>query len=167
MSGSYDIGKAELTAKCKQGFLKGSTCLDVGAGCGTYYWLLGDYFKMDAVEVFTEFIDKYKLDTLYEHVFNIDIKDFRYKHYDLIIFGDVIEHLSVEGAQKVLEYALPRCDDLVVAVPYLYEQGIIEDNEYEIHLQPDLTKEVMTERYPYLELVIDYNNYGYYHKKKS
>lgn len=167
MSRSYDVGKVEITKMLKQGFTTGSTCLDVGAGMGTYYWLLGEHFKMDAVEVFPDFIDKYGLDEIYDHVFNVNIKDLRYKWYDFIIFGDVIEHMTVEDAQQVIQYALPRCHDLLVAVPYELEQDAIEDNEYEIHLQPDLTKEIMEERYPYLELILDCGYYGYYHRRRE
>lgn len=165
MSASYDFGKVQITKMVKTTFNKGQTCLDVGTGMGTYYWLFGDYLKMDGVEAFNDFIDKYELDKLYEHLFNVNIKDLRYKWYDLIIFGDVIEHMSVEDAQQVLEYACPRCADMIVAVPYELEQDAIEGNEYEIHLQPDLTPEIMEERYPYLELVFRSDFYGYYHKR--
>ena len=47
----------------------------------------------------------------------------------------------------------------------MYPQGAIKDNIYEIHKQPDLTKENMLERYPDLKLLIGCDAYGYYIKK--
>lgn len=165
MAYSYSYFKEDIADYLKSKFDKSAKILDVGAGSGTYYNYLGDYFKsMDAVEVFEPNIKEFDLENKYRKVFNVDIKDFEYEYYDIIIFGDILEHLNVEDAQKVLEYALDRCEELIVAVPYLYEQGICHDNVYEIHLQPDLTKEVMKERYPYLRLLYSNDEYGYYIK---
>ena len=140
--------------------------LDVGAGEGTYYNLLGKYYKnIDAVEVFMGNIKKYELEKKDQTVYNENIIDFRYEWYDLIIFGDVIEHLEVEEAQKVLEYAYDRCIEMIIAVPYMYKQGEVYGNKYEIHKQDDLSKENVIERYPYLELLYGNDEYGYYIKK--
>ena len=49
-----------------------------------------------------------------------------------------------------------------MAVPYLWEQGPEFNNPYEIHLQPDLTPEIMSERYPSLKLLFGNEGYGYY-----
>lgn len=136
--------------------------LDVGAGCGTYSLLLGDYFNnIDAVEVHKPNIEKYELEKKYRKVYNKDIREMEYD-YDLVIFGDILEHLEVEEAQKVLRYAINHSKEVLVAVPYLYKQGIVEDNVYEIHKQDDLTKEIMKERYPELRLLIGNEEYGYY-----
>ena len=140
--------------------------LDVGAGEGTYYDLIGDYFNnMDAVEVFKPNIDNFGLENKYKKVYNANICDFKYDFYDIIIFGDIIEHLEVKEAQEVLKYAFTRCREMIVAVPYRYKQGIEENNVYEIHKQDDLTEEIMQERYPFLELLYGNKEYGYYVKK--
>lgn len=163
---SYKYYKEEVKEYLKSRFNKDIKILDVGAGSGTYYELLKDYFdNMEAVEVFKPNIEKYELEKKYKKVYNVDIKDFEYKYYDLVIFGDVIEHLSVEEAQKVLEYAKNRCKEMIVAVPYMYEQGIEEDNVYEIHKQDDLTDEVVLERYNMLKPLYKNELYGYYIKK--
>ena len=166
MAYSYEFYKPEIKEYLKNKFKGNAKILDVGAGCGTYYDLLHDYFRyVDAVEVFKPNIENYNLKQKYHKVYNIDIKDFEYGNYDIIIFGDVIEHLEVEEAQKVLEYAYNRCKEMIVAVPYELEQGIEEDNIYEIHKQADLTDEIMKERYPYLKLLYKNDVYGYYVKK--
>jgi len=165
MATSYKYYKKNVKQYLQSRFTENALILDVGAGCGTYYDLLSDYFKeMHCVEVFKQNIDKYKLNDKYSAVFNIDIKDFEYGFYAIIIFGDIIEHLEVKEAQKVLKYAYDRCDEMIVAVPYLMEQGICEDNVYEIHKQSDLTNEIMLERYPMLKLLYKNSKYGYYVK---
>lgn len=125
-----------------------SSILDVGPGLGKFSRLLRCRYQMlDCVEIFRPYITKYRLNTLYYNVFNCSIVDFKYiEEYDLVIIGDVLEHLSIEDAKKVLA----RCKTAIVQVPYLYEQGILEDNPAEIHLQPDLTPEVMKSRYSML-----------------
>ena len=166
MGGSYSIYKEDVAKYLKDKFKRNATILDVGAGRGTYYFYLSDYFvNIDAVEVFKPNIEKHHLESLYRKVYNENIKDFEYEHYDIIIFGDILEHLEVKEAQEVLKYALERCDEVIVAVPYMYPQGAIKDNIYEIHKQPDLTKENMLERYPDLKLLIGCDAYGYYIKK--
>ena len=162
---SLDVGKREVVRWVRQHFELGETCLDVGAGSGTWGQLLGGYLEMDAVEIFWPNVQKFRLPELYSEVVVGDIADFQYFHYDLIIFGDVIEHMTVEKARKVLEYAIQRCKDLIVAVPFLYPQGPADGNEYERHIQDDLTPELVAQLYPMLELLHDTGTgYAYYHK---
>lgn len=166
MAYSFDYFKTDVADYLKNKFDKNARILDVGAGSGTYYNYLHDYFEnIDAVEVFQPNIDNFDLTHKYNHVYNANISEFKYDNYDIIIFGDILEHLNVNDAQNALKYALERCKEIIVAVPYLYEQGICYDNVYEIHLQPDLTKDIMNERYPYLELLYSNDEYGYYVKK--
>ena len=87
-------------------------------------------------------------------------------YFDLIIMGDVLEHVTPEEARQVLNTVEEMTEYLLVAVPYLYPQ-YCENNHWENHLQPDLTLEVMQERYPELNLInlcIDDDEpfYGYY-----
>ena len=119
---------------------------------------------MDAIEIYKDNIGKHKLNDIYRKVFLGDIREFTFNHYDLIIFGDVLEHMSVEDAQKVLEYAWPRCRDLIVAVPYQWVNRSHYGNPWEVHIQDDLTPENVLERYPRLKPLFVYERYGYYVK---
>ena len=165
--GSYDKGKDEAVKWICQNFSKGSVCLEVGACNGKWSQLLGNYLIMDAVEVWEPNIKKYHLRAQYAHVYNVNITDFQYKHYDLIIFGDVLEHLSVEDARRVVEYARMRCKNMLIAVPYLYEQGAKHGNPYEVHLQPDLTPEIFDERFPGFSPIYQTEDYAYYVLSKT
>ena len=161
---SYDYGKIEIVNYIYQHFAPGSTCLDVGACDGKWADLLGHYLTMDAVEIWAPNIIEHGLKNKYRRVWECDAYDFRYDRYDLIIFGDVIEHMTVFKAQQVLEYAYSRCRDLVIAVPYLYPQGELYGNPYEEHIQPDLTDQIFRERYPgFTMLCQPRGDYAYYH----
>ena len=163
--GSYNLGKDIACSHVHNNFDLNATILDVGACDGKWRTLLPEYPNMDAVEAFAK--NARKLRKMgYRKVYQKDICDFQYEWYDLIIFGDVIEHLTVTQAQAVLEYASPRCKDLIVAVPFLYEQGEIYGNPYEVHKQPDLTMELFNERYPGLEVLWrPISGYCYFHKR--
>lgn len=168
MAFSYSYFKKEVSDYLRTNFTPNSKILDVGAGEGTYYNYLKDYFRyIDAVEVFKPNIDNYQLKQKYHRVYNLNIKDFMYNHYDVIIFGDIIEHLTEEEARNVLEYAYKHCKEMIVAVPYEMEQGIAEDNVYEIHKQDDLTHDIMLKRYPMLKLLYKNDLYGYYIKEQN
>ena len=159
---SYDLGKDLVVKWIRKNFEKSSLILDVGACDGKWKRSQPEY-TMDAVEVWKPYCDA--LVPMYRNVFNADIIDFSYEYYELIIFGDVIEHMTVEEAQKVLKYASDRCRDMVVAVPFLYPQGEWGGNPYQAHKQPELTAELFAERYPFLDVLHDTEqNYCYYHK---
>lgn len=161
---SYDYGKTEVVNWLKNNFSTGDTCLDVGACDGKWHSLVGSFFIMDGVEIFQPNIDKYNLTSKYHKVFNMNITDFQYPYYDCVIFGDVIEHLTIEDAQYVLNYANGRCKDLIIAVPFLYKQDESYGNKWEKHIQDDLTAEIFNQRYPgYIPIWIN-DQYAYYHK---
>ena len=161
-------GKAVVCEWIRQNFPKGSTCLDVGACDGVWHDLLGDYLKMDACEIFKPNIHTYQLRYKYNYVFSGDIYDYWYGRnlYDLIIFGDVIEHMTIHRAQQVLDYAFDKCKDMIIAVPYLYPQDELEGNKYERHIQDDLTEDLFRIRYPKYEILCKpIDSYCYWHKK--
>ena len=50
----------------------------------------------------------------------------------------------------------------LVAVPYNYEQGTEFGNVHETHHQPDLTKQLVLERYPQMQYLCGDDHYGYF-----
>ena len=161
---SYYFGKDIVCAWIRENFSAGTEILDVGACDGIWQQLLPEY-TMDAVEIHGPNADRLHG---YRKVFRRDVDGLDYEHYDLIIFGDVIEHMDVEKAQRVLAYARPRCRDMVVAVPFLYPQDAFGGNPWEKHLQPDLTAEIFAARYPGFSVLCDTGlNYCYYHKENG
>lgn len=165
--GSLNKGKKEAVQWIKENFEKGAECLDVGACNGKWFDLVGDYLTMDAIEIWMPNIRKYELVKKYRMVICSDIIKANYLFYDLIIFGDVLEHMSVSEAQKVIEYARPRCRDMLIAIPFLYEQGAKNGNPFEIHIQDDLTPELFEQRYPGFKPIFMSDNYAYYVKNNN
>ena len=159
---SYDVGKDVVVEWIKKNFNTDSRILDVGACDGKWKRLLPEY-RMDAVEIWEPYCKNL---TEYENVYNYNIIGMTYEYYDLIIFGDVIEHMTVEEAQQVIKYANPRCKDMIVAVPFLYPQEATDGNPWQAHKQPELTADLFAERYPSLE-ILHYaeRSYCYYHKR--
>ena len=103
MPKSYSLFKKEVGEYLIDIFPKDSLVLDIGPGEGVYYELLKNNFILDCVEIFNPYIQEFNLRQKYRIVYNKDIKDFEFnEYYDLIILGDVLEHLTVFDAQIVL-----------------------------------------------------------------
>ena len=163
--GSYNSGKKEVCAWVRENFPTDASILDVGACDGKWKKLLPEYENFDAVEAWWNNIANLGA---YRKAFHADIREFEYEWYDLIIFGDIVEHMTAAEAKKMLDYAAPRCRDMIIAVPFLYKQGAIHGNPYEVHVQDDLTAELFEKRYPgYEVLCAAAKNYCYYHKCKE
>jgi glycosyltransferase involved in cell wall biosynthesis len=142
--------------------------LDVGAGNGLYGVMFKDIAeRVDAVEAFTPHIEGFSLAKIYDNIYNLDICEFTPEiKYDLVIFGDVLEHLNVEDAKKVLA-KFENVEQVIIAVPYQYEQSDLYGNKYEIHKQPDLTKDIFLQRYPGYQYLFGDAKYGFFVKDKS
>ena len=142
--------------------------LDVGPGVGTYSDLLRDVgYKMDAIEIFGPYIEKYDLESKYDTVVEGDVLDLKINHldYNFYILGDVLEHIKVDKAKRLIDDIINSGAHCLVAIPYTMEQGEVFGNKYETHQQTDLTKELMLERYPQLSHLFSNHNYGYYINK--
>jgi len=124
--------------------IKPRLILDIGPGKGTYSMLLRkckpieDIQKWTCVEIFEPYIEKYDLKSKYEHIINTDIKivDFNVlPKYDLIIAGDILEHLEKSEAICLIERLKKHTKNLIVSIPIVdYPQGPSEGNIYESHL---------------------------------
>lgn len=164
---SYEKGKKEIRDFIILNLPQGSTGLDVGACDGEYWNLLHDHLLLDGCEIYVPNILKNCLLEKYRTVHPCNIVGLEYDYYDVVIFGDVIEHMTVEDATAAIEYAKNHSSMIVVAVPFLYKQGAIYGNEYERHIQDDLTDKIFNERYEGFEKLYDFGNYAYYVWRKS
>ena len=164
---SYDYGKDKVIKYIMS--LEPRSILDVGACDGKWSRLLKDAgYKgcIEAVEIFKPNADR--LGCYYDKVYNQDIYGFEYRKnkYDVVIFGDVIEHMTIISAQDVLAYALKKSAEVIVGVPYQYKQGMIYGNPWERHIQDDLTHELFMQRYPGFERMFQAApDYAYYHRE--
>lgn len=167
MPHSYHFGKPDAIEFIKKNTTTDSKILDVGPGVGTYADLLNPLgYSMDCLEIYDGYVDAYNLKEKYKNVYVGNIVDFDLSDYDFVIIGDVLEHLTIEDANIVLN----KCKNVIVAVPYICPQGGVDFmhkdfhliNPYEKHLQSDLTPLIMLTRYPMLGLIWSNELYGYY-----
>lgn len=155
----FDWAGLQVRKLVTKTYPNGVFILDVGAGQGKYRVLLADYPHVNAVEVFPRYVEDNKLRELYGHVHVQDVVEFVNDVHDtylfgvLVIMGDVLEHLTRDDAQRVLQRFRDAADDVIVVVPYEYPQDEEDGNVHQRHLQDDLTPELMEEIYPELTLV--------------
>ena len=164
---SYDYGKDAVIQYIMS--LEPQSILDVGACDGKWAQLLrgaGYQGRLDACEIWRP--NAAKILDLYDNTFVGDIVDYTYGHYDVVIFGDVLEHMDEMRARWALGHADLWADEIIIGVPYQYRQGELYGNPYERHIQDDLTPEIFRERYgDGFELFIQpVAGYGYYRRRK-
>lgn len=165
-AGSIDRFDDIVVKWIKKNFSKNTKVLDVGAGSGKYYDYLNTYFteKFDALEIYNPNIIIHELEKKYNKVYNMNILDFKdWNDYDFYIFGDIIQHLSIQNAQFVLESVLKFNKKAIIKVPFLLKQQRHHGNIHQIHLQPDLTPNIIKQRYPYLKKIINDDIMGVYY----
>ena len=133
-----------------------ASILDVGAGFGKYRILLPEYPHMDAVEAWEPYIEAEGLAGLYRRVYHADVADFitgpDWHPYDVVICGDVLEHIERPVAKTLVRHLTGTCAEVFAVVPYEYEQGPEHGNHWQRHLQSDLTPDLMAREYPQLTL---------------
>lgn len=158
---SSDVYKSEVFQHIKDTLLLTDKILDVGPGEGKYGRALINY-NIDAIEIYQPYIEQFNLKSIYKNVYLGNILHFDWKVYDYIILGDVLEHISIDEAKKLIKDITNNKIKCLVAVPYMYPQGECYGNVYETHLQPDLTLNTMKERYSELNILFGADDYGYY-----
>ena len=121
------------------------TVLDVGAGAGKYGHIcraLYPYFKIDALEVWEPYIKEYKLKHLYDKIFNEDVREFNKFDYDLVILGDILEHMTKDEAIAVMDKIKSQAKMAIISIPTCNcPQGHVHGNPYEEHVKDDWTHE--------------------------
>lgn len=151
MGTSHPETKPWILGKIRQ--YKPKTILDVGAGSGTYAAMLkkNGYTRaaVDAVEVWEPYVKEFNLHSKYRRVYQTDIRDFNKYNHDLVIFGDILEHMSIEDALKVWDTASRFCAHAVISIPIIhYHQGEINNNPYEVHIKDDWSHEEVLQLFP-------------------
>lgn len=116
--------------------------LDIGPGQGTYYHILNRQLAdatWHAVEIFKPYIDKFNLSDFYDEVYNQDARDFYpSQNYDLIIAGDVLEHMTKDEAVALVNRLLKHTKHLLISIPIVkWPQDEINDNPNEVHVKDD------------------------------
>ncbi len=122
--------------------LRPTTVLDVGAGQGVYLDLirqgLGAGVIVNAVEVWQPYIDQFDLENRYDKLFAMDVRSMKNFEYDLVILGDVLEHMSEKDAVELWDRIALQAKYAIISIPIIhYHQDAINGNPYEVHVEED------------------------------
>jgi hypothetical protein len=115
------------------------TVVDVGPGCGSWRIFLGPWLpqsRWTAVEIHQPYVDRFLLAHHYHDVIVADVRDLDpFPACDLVIFGDVLEHMPAADALAVWGRARAVSSRLVLGIPVRhYPQGPWEGNDHEAHI---------------------------------
>lgn len=126
--------------------------LDVGAGAGTYARLLAEDrpARLVALEVFEPYVERYGLNELYDEVILGDARTTDLPEADVVVLGDVAEHMSVAEAQDLWRRAGEAARRAVfMSIPIVhYPQGELEDNAHEVHVVDDWDHDKVLAAFP-------------------
>jgi hypothetical protein len=126
--------------------------LDIGPGVGTYAKLLAgpEVSRLTGVEIFEPYVHTYRLRDYYDEIIIGDAREVELPAADVVILGDVAEHMTVDEAQDLWQ----RCGDAARRAVYLsipivhYPQGEIEGNPHEHHVVDDWEHDGVLEAFP-------------------
>jgi 2-polyprenyl-3-methyl-5-hydroxy-6-metoxy-1,4-benzoquinol methylase len=148
-------GKPETAEWFRQNQHNITRVLDIGAGSGTYAKLIKQEFDLckdaewTAVEAWPEYIEKFQLASLYNHVINQDVRTLDWSslgHFSVAIAGDVLEHMTKQQAIDLVNNILQHADTLIVSIPIVYmPQDEVDGNPYEVHVKPDWSHDEVME----------------------
>lgn len=129
------------------------TVLDVGAGKGDYLNLIrtniGKSVQVDAVEVWQPYVDFYFYKNRYDNVIVDDVRNLSNFNYDIVIFGDVLEHMKEKDAIDVWNKASKQARYGIISIPIIHSpQHDINGNPYEIHQEEDWNVDKVLEKFP-------------------
>lgn len=119
--------------------LRPGTVIDIGPGVGTYASLMRPHHRAHwtAVEAWGPYVDQYRLADLYDRVIVADARylDRGWLARDLVIAGDVLEHMPAGDALTFIRTVQACAGALLVSVPLVHlEQGAVNGNGFERHL---------------------------------
>jgi hypothetical protein len=124
--------------------------LDIGVGFGKWGSLFreyGDIFRgrltkpewvveINGIEAFEDYKTP-TYDFMYTHVEFDDVSKIytKYKNYDLVFAGDIIEHLDKDVAMEILNFFAKNTKVFIVSIPLtdVWEQGEVFGNKFEEH----------------------------------
>lgn len=155
--------------------------LDVGAGAGAYGKLIRECWdeankisnieydvalegslQLEAVEIFEPYVERFKLKEIYDEIHINSVRNILYTGlYDLVIFGDVLEHMNKEEAIEVWDTLKRSSKFLYLSMPCKipekpwsvgYDQDPSEgdENKYELHQYDWTYNEILSLLGPFL-----------------
>lgn len=115
--------------------------LDIGPGVGTYAKLLAgaSVSRLTGLEIHEPYVHTYRLRDHYDEILIGDARELELPACDVVILGDVAEHMTREAALDLWDRAGRAARRAVyLSIPIVhYPQGEIEGNVHEHHVVDD------------------------------
>ena len=139
--------------------------LDVGVGAGDYGWIIRNLSypcELHGVEIYAPYIAEFRLHHFYDYIYNEDIRKINLQNdYDLMIFGDVLEHMTKEEVLELWPKMKKRARFLWISLPIKVEgrswsvghkqpPAEYATNIYEKHLHSWTYDEILCDLGPFL-----------------
>ena len=126
--------------------------IDVGPGSGTYGRIVRDVAPeatLIGVEVWEPYIDEFALRSIYDEIVIVDAREFTDWESDLVIFGDVLEHMAESDALKLWEAASASASKILMSIPIIhYPQCAEHGNPFEVHVVEDWSHDRVLDTFP-------------------
>lgn len=134
--------------------LQPKTVIDVGAGAGIYAEITrraSPDAHITAIEAWQPYIQQFDLKNKYDEVINADVREVESFKADLVIFGDVIEHMSKADAQELWARVSYDAEYAMISLPIVHwHQDAINGNPYEVHVEEDWNTEDVLQSFSHI-----------------
>lgn len=139
--------------------------LDIGPGSGTYGRMLNWIDDRACIEIFEPYVERFGLADVYHPVIVADARTAVFPSADVVILGDVLEHMTVPEAVSVwLKAAGAARRALYLSLPIVeYPQGPSEGNDHEAHLAT-WSHDMVLDRLPGITAWETYREIGVYER---
>ncbi|GLY29944.1 hypothetical protein Kisp02_33090 [Kineosporia sp. NBRC 101731] len=121
------------------------TVLDIGPGVGTYAKLLAGLpvGRVTGIEIYEPYVHTYRLREYYDEIILGDARTLAFPEADVVILGDVAEHMTEDEALGLWAKARAAAARAVyLSIPVVhYPQDEIEGNPHEVHVVDDWNHE--------------------------
>lgn len=151
MPHSDGANKGWVLEKIKE--IKPSTILDVGTGSGILEEIIrenfGDSIRIDGIEAWEPYVQEYSLTDRYDNLYNVDARTWSNWEYDLVMFGDVLEHMVESESAALWETVSKQAKYAIITIPIIhYPQGASFGNPFEIHHEDHWDTERILRTFP-------------------
>ncbi|GAB3249196.1 hypothetical protein GCM10027456_21760 [Kineosporia babensis] len=126
--------------------------LDIGPGVGTYAKLLRELpiERITGIEIYEPYVHTYRLRDHYDEIVLGDARKLEFPDADVVILGDVAEHMSEPEALALWDKSRKAAARAVyLSIPVVhYPQGALEGNPHEVHVVDDWDHERVLATFP-------------------
>jgi predicted TPR repeat methyltransferase len=155
MSYSLKSGKEQTLAWFVKNQDQIQTVVDIGPGSGTYISLVKEQARccVDArwigIEIWAPYIQQFRLQERYDEIVNADVRtvDWAQLNPDVVIAGDVLEHMTKQDAVALVDRILSVAKTLIVSIPirHMPQDEHAYENPHEAHIKDDWSHEEVME----------------------